>query len=356
MDTKQDKRRLGNARAKWRLGTADADADAETVAAANAAVIMHQLSMKPVLHSPLRHLQLDGLRFASSSASDPGVPSFASSAPVKPPGATVHVCGHCQKRFRSPARLAQHERGHTDTGGNAAPLHRSFYTGEPSGQKSRALMSIAALERRIANAAADIEAAKIGQATRSDIKRLTQAQQRLKAELAAKTSSSTTRTSTTLQSVVETPPLSTEVSVASASASVSGGVGPRRVSAGLLVDAASQITKNQNPYACSISPMRFATKSDVPPHERAHTGERLYACSMCPKRFAKKSQAARHTRAHAGERPYACSICPQRFATKRDVPPHERTHTGEKPYGCSYCGKTFVASGAARKHERTQHR
>ena len=33
---------------------------------------------------------------------------------------TVHLCGHCQKRFRSPGKLAQHERVHaTET----VPFH-----------------------------------------------------------------------------------------------------------------------------------------------------------------------------------------------------------------------------------------
>ena len=48
---------------------------------------------------------------ASSSASD--VPSDAVGSTAAAPGAMVHVCVHCQKRFRSPGKLAQHARVHT---------------------------------------------------------------------------------------------------------------------------------------------------------------------------------------------------------------------------------------------------
>ena len=49
----------------------------------------------------------DGI--ASSSAAD--MPSSAVGS--TPPGAMLYFCGQCQKRFRSPAKLAQHERVHT---------------------------------------------------------------------------------------------------------------------------------------------------------------------------------------------------------------------------------------------------
>ena len=69
---------------------------------------------------------------ASSSASD--VPSSAAGSTLATPGAMVHFCGHCQKRFRSPARLAQHERVHTtasDVGcQSTATRHAQAHTGE----------------------------------------------------------------------------------------------------------------------------------------------------------------------------------------------------------------------------------
>ena len=55
--------------------------------------------------------QLEGDTTASSSASD--VPSSTAKSIPATPRATTHVCSHCQKRFRSPDRLAQHERVHS---------------------------------------------------------------------------------------------------------------------------------------------------------------------------------------------------------------------------------------------------
>ena len=89
------------------------------------------------MHPPPRQLTLDGGPLvpdatASSSASD--VSSSVAGSTLATPGAMVHFCGHCQKRFRSPARLAQHERVHTtasDVGcQNTATRHARAQTGE----------------------------------------------------------------------------------------------------------------------------------------------------------------------------------------------------------------------------------
>ena len=66
------------------------------------------------MHHPPRQLDEvsllpDGI--ASSSASD--VPSSTAASIPATPRATTHICRHCQKRFRSPDRLAQHERVHS---------------------------------------------------------------------------------------------------------------------------------------------------------------------------------------------------------------------------------------------------
>ena len=57
---------------------------------------------------------------ASSSASDvPFGEADSTSAPGPTVVFTVHVCGQCEKRFRSPGKLAQHERVHCHHAGGA---------------------------------------------------------------------------------------------------------------------------------------------------------------------------------------------------------------------------------------------
>ena len=87
-------------RAKRRAGNVAA------VAAENAAVAV---SMHPPRQLDGGPLMPDAI--ASSSAS--GGPSSAAESTTAISGARVHVCGHCQKRFRSPTTLAQHQRVHS---------------------------------------------------------------------------------------------------------------------------------------------------------------------------------------------------------------------------------------------------
>ena len=72
---------------------------ANTAAAAGNASVSETVSV----HPPVRMRQLnDGI------ASDGQAAGSTSATPA----VTVHFCGHCQKRFRSPGKLAQHERVH----------------------------------------------------------------------------------------------------------------------------------------------------------------------------------------------------------------------------------------------------
>ena len=88
-------------RAKWRAENAAATGKTAAVAVS--------------IHFPPRQLDdgplsgHDGI--ASSSASDG--PSSAAGSTQAMPGAMGHVCEHCQKRFRSAGKLAQHARVHT---------------------------------------------------------------------------------------------------------------------------------------------------------------------------------------------------------------------------------------------------
>ena len=104
----------GEPRAKRRAGNA-------AVAPGNtAAVSMHPPRPRPGTGTAAKRVSRrldDGPPDAIASSSAPDVRSSAA-GPTKPTpsataGAVVHVCGHCQKRFRSPGKLAQHERVHS---------------------------------------------------------------------------------------------------------------------------------------------------------------------------------------------------------------------------------------------------
>ena len=95
----------GKSRVDRRVATA-------AVAAATTAVTVDRCSIQQP-----RQLA-DGI--ASSRASD--MPSSAAGSTQ--PGEMFHFCGQCQKRFRSPAKLAQHERVHTTR--DAAAFYCSF--------------------------------------------------------------------------------------------------------------------------------------------------------------------------------------------------------------------------------------
>ena len=103
-------------RAKRRAGNALA------IAAENAAVTS--------MHSP----QLDGgplVPDATASSSASGVPPSAVASTLAIPGAMVHFCGHCQKRFRSPARLRVHTASRVLEQSNPGPARSGPHRKKP---------------------------------------------------------------------------------------------------------------------------------------------------------------------------------------------------------------------------------
>ena len=94
---------------------------------------------------------------------------------------------------------------------------------------------------------------------------------------------------------------------------------------------------------------RFGQKSDVPRHERTHTGEKrshvLARCApgtamlMFLRRFSRKSYVAPHERTHTGEKPHAGSMCPMRFVRPqgRRSPARADPHGREAVHACSMC-------------------
>ena len=68
------------------------------------------MARRPAAKRVSRRQLDDGPIDAIASSSAPDGPASAAGATPATSAATAHVCGHCQKRFRSPGKLAQHER------------------------------------------------------------------------------------------------------------------------------------------------------------------------------------------------------------------------------------------------------
>ena len=195
------------------------------------------------MHYPQRQLDEgplfghDGIASGSSVASDG--PSSAAGSSLVITRAIGLVCAHCQKRFRSPGKLAQHEMVHPsgDTQLGDAAYYCTVYPRLFSNQNEA-----------------------FQHATRHE------------------------RTDTG-----EKP--------------YACSMCPRRFANKSQVAPHERTHTGEKPYACSMCPRRFTNKSHVPQHERTHTGEKPYACSMCPRRFSRKGDVARHERTHTGEKP-----------------------------------------------------
>ncbi|XP_066450345.1 uncharacterized protein [Eleutherodactylus coqui] len=106
-------------------------------------------------------------------------------------------------------------------------------------------------------------------------------------------------------------------------------------------------------YPCPECGKCFSSKSYLTEHEGIHTGEKPFTCSECGRSFRSKGSLVIHERTHTGEKPFTCSECGKGFTNKSDMVKHQRYHTGEKPYSCSECGRGFIAKGKLTDHEKT---
>ena len=83
----------------------------------NAAAATASTGVAVSLHQPRSRQLDDGIASDRRSCAAGSTPATH--------GVLVHLCGHCQKRFRSPAKLARHEQVHAASDSDAA-FHCSF--------------------------------------------------------------------------------------------------------------------------------------------------------------------------------------------------------------------------------------
>ncbi|XP_069668751.1 uncharacterized protein [Periplaneta americana] len=115
----------------------------------------------------------------------------------------------------------------------------------------------------------------------------------------------------------------------------------------------SKDMKNTKPFLCGKCPRTFKTENKLESHtkiEHQEPGERPYSCEICNKRFAGRSTVIYHRRAHTGERPHRCSTCGKSFMRPDALRQHLTSHTGERPHQCSVCSRKFTTRSTLNKH------
>ncbi|PNF25392.1 hypothetical protein B7P43_G09777 [Cryptotermes secundus] len=115
----------------------------------------------------------------------------------------------------------------------------------------------------------------------------------------------------------------------------------------------SKDVRSAKPFLCGKCPRTFKTKSRLESHTRVEhiePGERPYSCEICNKRFAGRSTVIYHRRAHTGERPHCCSTCGKKFMRPDALRQHITSHTGERRHQCSVCSRKFATRSTLNKH------
>ncbi|KAK4168057.1 hypothetical protein QBC43DRAFT_127673 [Cladorrhinum sp. PSN259] len=113
------------------------------------------------------------------------------------------------------------------------------------------------------------------------------------------------------------------------------------------------------PFHCGIAgcDKRFAQKTHLDIHQRAHTGESPYICTACGKGFTQPGNLKAHWRRHTGEKPFKCTLCDKRFPQKGNLQAHMKSHDKTRPFVCMLddCNKRFSVRGNLKSHQNKFH-
>ncbi|EEP78594.1 hypothetical protein UREG_03440 [Uncinocarpus reesii 1704] len=84
---------------------------------------------------------------------------------------------------------------------------------------------------------------------------------------------------------------------------------------------------------CSRPDEPFSQKSKLQGHFLTHSNYKSFRCSICGKPFARQATLERHERSHRGDKPYKCKECGKQFTDSSEL--------SEKPFKCNHPGCNF---------------
>lgn len=129
----------------------------------------------------------------------------------------------------------------------------------------------------------------------------------------------------------------------------------------------------ETPYQCKFCNEAFSALFIMEEHRKLHlsAGARdyvteysvptVYMCEYCERCFSTNIKLSEHLTIHFGEFPYQCRFCDKKFKTHTDVSDHRLLNHDEtlsplddsyRPYECHYCSKSFSIEDALVKHIR----
>ena len=113
-----------------------------------------------------------------------------------------------------------------------------------------------------------------------------------------------------------------------------------------------KIHKNEKHFQCNTCGKRFVQLCALKSHERTHSGEKPFECQTCNKKFRQSSALRSHEIVHASSKPHKCDTCGKNFKRISVLKKHKFTHTDEMPHVCNQCSKTFRTLTNLRAHEK----